>query len=125
MKYKKIIASIFIISTFFCSAFSLEIQKNDLRVFGGTGNDKFSNSISQNKDDQLTATTEIHAVFPYLFLDINLNSITNRGYKSKLTDPQTFTSGRYDELFIKAGTTVNLFNNSSGFSDSPLIDALE
>lgn len=116
MKYKKIIASIFIISTFFCSAFSLEIQKNDLRVFGGTGNDKFSNSISQNKDDQLTATTEIHAVFPYLFLDINLNSITNRGYKSKLTDPQTFTSGRYDELFIKTGTTVNLFNNSSGFS---------
>ena len=115
MKYKKIIASLFIISTFFGSAFSLEIQKNNLRVFVGTGNDKFSNSISQNKDDQLTATTEIHAIFPYLFLDINLNSITNRGYKSKLTDSQTFTSGRYDELFIKTGTTVNLLNDS-GFS---------
>ena len=108
MKYKKIIASIFIISTFFVSAFSLEIQKNNLRVFVGTGNDKFSNSISQNKDDQLTATTEIHAIFPYLFLDINLNSITNRGYKSKLTDSQTFTSGRYDELFIKRNN-LNLF----------------
>ena len=97
----------------FSCAFSLQIKNNDLRVLASTANDKFSYGISQNKDDQLTATAEIHIFLPYLFLDFDINSITNRGYKSEKTDSSTFTNGRYDELQILAGTNINLFDISN------------
>ena len=102
----------FLLLIIFSKIYSLEVPKNDLRVFLATTNDKFSYGISENKDDQLTASNEIHIIFPYLFLDINLNGITNRGYKSNILDPSTFENGRYDEIITKAGTTINFFNTS-------------
>ena len=114
MKYffTKFLLKIFLIIFFISKIFSLEIPKNDLRVFLATTNDKFSYGISENKDDQLTASNEIHIIFPYLFLDINLNGITNRGYKTNILDSSTFESGRYDEIITKAGTSINFLNNS-------------
>ena len=114
MKYffTKFLLKIFLIIFFISKIFSLEIPKNDFRFFLATTNDKFSYGISENKDDQLTASNEIHVIFPYLFLDINLNGITNRGYKSNILDPSTFENGRYDEIITKAGTTINFLNTS-------------
>ena len=114
MKYffTKFLLKIFLIIFFISKIFSLEIPKNDFRFFLATTNDKFSYGISENKDDQLTASNEIHIIFPYLFLDINLNGITNRGYKSNILDPSTFENGRYDEIITKAGTTINFLNTS-------------
>lgn len=111
MKFSKVI--LFTLLFFTSSlAFTLEIQQNDLRLFAATQNDKFSFGISQNKDDQFTASNEVHLVFPYFYFDLNINAITNRGSKTNPLDPATFTSGRYDELIAKAGLTVNLFDNS-------------
>ena len=112
MNYKKFISLTFIFITLAASAFSFEIQQNDLRIFAATQNDKFAFGISQNKDDQFTASNEIHLLFPYFFFDLNINAITNRGYKSNYADPATFQSGRYDELIAKAGLTLNLFEYS-------------
>ena len=78
MNYKKFISLTFIFITLTANAFSFEIQQNDLRIFAATQNDKFAFGISQNKDDQLTATAELHFIFPYFFIDINDNSITKR-----------------------------------------------
>ena len=78
----------------------------------GTTNDKFAYGISQNRDDQLTATNEIHIILPYVFVDVELNSITNRGYKSDMNNPATFSSGRYDELIFKTGTKVNFLDKN-------------
>ena len=50
--------------------------------------------------------------FLSLFLDINLNGITNRGFKTDLLDFSTFESGRYDEIIAKTGTTLNLLKIS-------------
>ncbi len=112
MKYIKSLIPVILFLTLSSNIYSLEIPKKELRIFAASTNDKFSYGISQNKDDQLTATNEIHIIFPYLSFDINLNSITNRGFKTELSDFSTFTSGRYDELITKIGTTINLFNNS-------------
>lgn len=112
MKFSKAIFSTLIFLCICSSSFTLEIQKNDLRVFAATQNDKFSFGISQNKDDQFTASNEIHIIFPYFYFDFNINAITNRGYKTNLQDPATFSCGRYDELIAKAGLTVNLFDYS-------------
>ena len=112
MKLKKLFLLILFLPALFSNVFSLEIKKNDLRVLGSTSNDKFSYGISQNKDDQLTASTEIHIFLPYLFFDLYINAITNRGFKSDITNPLTFTSSRYDELKFQTGTTINLLNIS-------------
>jgi hypothetical protein len=111
-KYNKVLLVIFFAIFFTLKIFSLEIPKNDFRFFLATTNDKFSYGISENKDDQLTASNEIHIIFPYLFLDINLNGITNRGFKTDLLDFSTFESGRYDEIIAKTGTTLNLLKIS-------------
>lgn len=97
----------------FPKAFTLELKKNDSAIYLSTANDKFSYGISQNKDDKLTASAELHLIFPYIFLDIEENSITNRGNKSNPLDSSTFSSGRYDELFFKVGTNLNLFKDAS------------
>ena len=102
MKFSKAIFSTLIFLCICSSSFTLEIQKNDLRVFAATQNDKFSFGISQNKDDQFTASNEIHIIFPYFYFDFNINAITNR----------TFPGSRYDELIAKAGLTVNIFDYS-------------
>ncbi len=78
--------------------FALEIQKNEPRIFIASANDRFSYALSQNKDDQLTGSSDFLFILPYFFANINENSITNR----------TFPGGRYDELIIKAGTTLRL-----------------
>ena len=111
MRLKRVLLFTFVFSSIFSSVFSLEIQKNDLRIFAVTANDKFTYGLSQNKDDQLTATTELQVILPYFFFGINDNSITNRGYKTDSSDSSTFSRGRYDELKVKAGTTINLFND--------------
>ena len=98
--------------TFTAQISALEISKNDSRLFVGTTNDKFAYGISQNRDDQLTATNEIHIILPYVFVDVELNSITNRGYKSDMNNPATFSSGRYDELIFKTGTKVNFLDKN-------------
>ena len=83
MKFSKVI--LFTLLLFTSSlAFTLEIQQNDLRLFAATQNDKFSFGISQNKDDQFTASNEVHLVFPYFYFDLNINAITNRGSKTNL-----------------------------------------
>ena len=103
----------FLFSSLSAAIFSLEIQKNEPRLFAVSANDKFTYDISQNKDDQLTATAELHFILPYFFIDISDNSITNRGYKTNTADPKTFSNGRYDELLIKAGTHINLYETPS------------
>jgi hypothetical protein len=113
MQHKKNLFSIFVFSSFLFTSFSLEIKKNDTRFFIATGNDKISNSLSQNNDDWLTATTGIKVILPYFFADLAINSITNRGYKTDLSNPETFKSGRYDELILKTGTNLNLFSISN------------
>ena len=100
MRNKRVLLFTFLFSSFFATVFSLEIKKNEPRVLAVTANDKFTYGLSQNKDDQLTATTELHFILPCFFIDINDNSITNR----------FFPGGRYDELIIKAGTSLKLFN---------------
>ena len=112
MKHIKFVSVILLFMILISKSFALEIPKNRLRIFAATTNDKFSYGISQNKDDQLTASNEIHVIFPYLFLDINLNGITNRGTKTDFDNPLTFTSGRYDELIIKSGIPVSLFSDT-------------
>ena len=99
MRKKRVLLFIFLFFHFFTAVFALEIQKNELRVFAVTANDKFAYGIAQNKDDQLTATAELHFILPYFFIDINDNSITNR----------SFPGTRYDELIIKTGTSLKLF----------------
>ncbi len=111
MRNKRVLIFSFLISSICTACFSLEIQKNEQRIFAVTANDKFTYGISQNKDDQLTATAELHFIFPYFFIDINDNSITNRGYKTNMDDPSTFTNGRYDELFMQAGTHIKIFDS--------------
>lgn len=111
MNSRKFIALLFLHTFFFSTAFALEIQKNEMRIFAGTANDKFAYGLSQNKDDQLTATNELHIVLPYFFADLEINSITNRGTKSELSNPATFSSGRYDELILAAGTTIRLWDS--------------
>ena len=113
MKNKLFFIGILII-LYVSKIFALEINKNEFRFFIATTNDKFSYGISENKDDQLTASNEIHLFFPYLFLDLNLNGITNRGFKSNMLDSSTFESGRYDEIIAKTGVSINLLN-TSGF----------
>ena len=113
MRSKRIWLFTFLFSSFCASAFSFGIQKNEQRIFAVTANDKFTYDISQNKDDQLTATTELHFILPYCFIDINDNSITNRGYKTNKANPNTFSSGRYDELIIKTGTHINIYSTQS------------
>ena len=110
MRNKRVLLFTFLIFSLCAAVFSLEIQKNEQRVFAVTANDKFTYGLSQNKDDQLTATAEFHFILPYFFLSFNDNSITNRGHKTNMEDPSTFSNGRYDELFIKAGTHINLYD---------------
>ena len=110
MKYTRVLLFTILFFSICNTAFTLELQKNDLRIFAVTANDKFSYGLSQNKDDQLTATTELHFILPYFFVDLYDNSITNRGYKTNISDPLTFTSGRYDELLLKGGININIFN---------------
>lgn len=112
MKISKVILSTLMLLSIRAGAFALEIQKNDLKVYAATQNDKFSFGISQNKDDQYTASNELHVVFPYFYFDFYINAITNRGSKSDMQNPATFTSGRYDELITKAGLTLNLLDYS-------------
>lgn len=110
MKLKRVLLFTVFIFSICLTTSALEIKKNTPRIFAVTANDKFSYGLSQNRDDQLTATTELHFILPCLFFDIYDNSITNRGYKTKQSDPLTFSSGRYDELLLKVGTNINIFN---------------
>ena len=98
MRNKRVLLFIFLFSSIISAAFALELQTNNPRVLAVTANDKFSYGLSQNKDDQLTATTELHFILPAFFIDLYDNSITNRA----------FPGSRYDELIIKAGTTIKL-----------------
>lgn len=109
MRNKRVLLFTFLFSSLCAAVFSFEIQKNEKRIFLVTANDKFTYGISQNKDDQLTATAELHFILPYFFIDLNDNSITNRGHKTNMEDPATFTNGRYDELILQAGTHINLY----------------
>lgn len=102
--------------------YSIEIVKNEPRYFLSTTNDRFSFGITQNKDDQYTASTEFHLFFPYFFCDLEVNSYTNRGYKSDLSDSSTFSKGRYDELFFRTGTKINLLKTQ--FSTIDVIPSL-
>ena len=111
MNFRKFITTLFLFTVFFSSCFALEIQKNEYGFSVGVGNDKFAYGLSQNKDDQLTAATEIRIDLPYFFTDIQINSITNRGTKTEQNNPSTFSSGRYDELVLMAGTTLNLWDS--------------
>ena len=111
-KQKEVLVIVIFTILFVSKIFALEVNQNEFRFFIATTNDKFSYGISENKDDQLTASNEIHVIFPYLFLDINLNGITNRGFKSNMLDSSTFESGRYDEIIVKTGTAINIFNVS-------------
>lgn len=117
MKFKRVLLFTILLFHAYAAVTALQIQKEDLRIFAVTANDKFSYGLSQNRDDQLTATAELHFILPYFFIDIYDNSITNRGYKTKQNDPSTFTSGRYDELKLTAGTNINVF-------ESPLFDII-
>ena len=112
MKHRKIALFLLLYAQLAPSSFALQIKKNAPQVFLSVGNDKFSYGLSQNKDDQLTASTQFHITLPNFFADFAINSITNRGYKTDLADPLTFTNGRYDELLLKAGTSINLYTNS-------------
>lgn len=113
MRRRKLLFIAFFILFIFSKALAFEFKKNESAIYLSAANDKLSYGISQNKDDQLTASAELHLIFPYIFFDLEDNSITNRGSKSNPLDPSTFTSGRYDELMIKAGTEVNLFKEAS------------
>ncbi len=110
VKFTRVLLFTVFIFSICAKASALKIQKSDSRIIGVTANDKFSYGLSKNKDDQLTATAELHFILPYFFFDIYDNSITNRGYKTKQSDPLTFSNGRYDELIVKAGTNINIFN---------------
>lgn len=110
MNSKKFITLIFLFTFFFSAGFSLEVQKNERSVTLKIGNDKFAYGLSQNKDDQLTASTELYLNLPYFFSNIQINSITNRGTKSELSKSETFSSGRYDEFILTAGTTLKLWD---------------
>lgn len=112
MKHRKITIILLLYAYCLFSTFAIQIKENDTQIWLGTGNDKFSYGLSQNKDDQLTATTELHIILPYYFVDFAINSITNRGYKTDLKDPLTFKNGRYDELLLKAGTIIKLYDDS-------------
>ena len=101
MQQKRTLIITVVFSLFIIRAFSIDLQKNDLRIFAATANDKFSYGLSQNKDDQLTAAAELHFNLPYFFIDLYDNSITNR----------SFPGGRYDELILKGGTHFILFKN--------------
>ena len=101
MRNKRVFLFTLLFFSFSTTAFALEIQENEQRIFISTANDRFSYSLSENKDDQLTGTGEFHFILPYFFIDINENSITNR----------SFPGSRYDELIIKAGTSFKLFEN--------------
>ena len=100
MQHKKVLSVLLLLFSLLVHTFALQIKQNDLRIFTSTANDKFSYALAQNKDDQFTASFELHFILPYLFIDINDNSITNR----------TFPGGRYDELILKTGTTLTLFD---------------
>lgn len=101
MLHKKALSILLLFFSLLVHTFAFQIKKNDLRILTSTANDKFSYALAQNKDDQFTASFELHFILPYLFLDINDNSITNR----------TFPGSRYDELILKTGTTLNLFDS--------------
>ena len=103
MKFKRVLLFTVLFFSFCSTVSSLEIQKSAPRIFAVTANDKFSYGLSQNKDDQLTATAELHFILPYFFFDIYDNSITNRA----------FPGSRYDELIAKAGTNINIFTTPS------------
>ena len=98
MRIKRVIIFTFLSSFLLTTIFALEIQKNEPRIFISSSNDRFSYGISQNKDDQLTGSSDFLFILPNFFIDINENSITNR----------TYPGSRYDELIIKAGTTLRL-----------------
>lgn len=112
MKHRKITLFLLLYAQISFSCFALNLKENDPQVFLSVGNDKFSYGLSQNKDDQLTAATQFHITLPNFFADFAINSITNRGFKTDAADPASFTSGRYDELLFKAGTSINLYTNS-------------
>lgn len=103
------------IAVFFTVSFlsGLELIKNNERLFLLSSNDKFSYGISHNLDDQFSFSFGVHTIFPYLYVNFDLNGITNRGYKTDVTDETTFFHSRYDELSLLTGTQINLYQNNS------------
>ena len=49
MKHKKFAVIIALLTIILSTPAALEIQKNDMRIFAGTANDKFAYGLSQNK----------------------------------------------------------------------------
>lgn len=92
------------------SASALGFEEHESRAFLATSNDKFSLGISH---DLYTASFESHIQLRYVFFDLELNSFTNRGFTAISGDASSFVSGRYDEIYFRAGTDLSLIRSSA------------
>lgn len=85
---------------------SIGIFASEPKFFFGMGNDKFTNGISKNDDDQLTFSVETELEIEKIRLGISENSYTNRRENK-----------RVDELELTLGYSLN----GSFFSFEPFV----